>query len=250
MKTPASTASALPALMFALAAATIAAPSVAQEEGAPNMNVIVNDGALDELPSSSEEPLLPAPDRRPVSRLLMLPSGQIVGAADVATSPEATVSAVPTTPIQSMELGEPGTATAPAETAAPTETAAATEPAAGTPASELPAEADSQHLLEGQIRIPYEEESDAIPEDIKGRIVGLIEKMNADYSLHLQVLAYARGDDDEIGRARGVSLARALAMRNFLVENGLDISRMDVRALGNTAQEDPGDRVDLIPLVQ
>jgi outer membrane protein OmpA-like peptidoglycan-associated protein len=53
------------------------------------------------------------------------------------------------------------------------------------------------------------------------------------------VLAYASGDDDEIGHARGVSLARALAMRNFLTENGLDLSRMEVRALGNTAQEDP-----------
>ncbi len=74
--------------------------------------------------------------------------------------------------------------------------------------------------------------------------------MNSDYSLQLQVLAYASGDEDEIGHARGVSLARALAMRNFLTENGLDLSRMEVRALGNTALEDPADRVDLIPLVQ
>ena len=233
---------ALPAFALAL----LSAPAGQAQESAPNLNVIVNDSALDRLPSGGEEPLLPAPDRRPISRLLMLPSGQIVGAADVATSSEATVSAVPTTPIQSTELGEPGSETA-------TETAAATpaaEPAPETTAGELPAEAEGQNLLDGQIRIPYEEESAVIPETIKGRIVGLIEKMNADYSLHLQVLAYARGDDDEIGRARGVSLARALAMRNFLVENGLDLSRMDVRALGNTAQEDPGDRVDLIPLVQ
>jgi hypothetical protein len=244
MKTSQPTLSALPPLMFALAL-LIAPASLAQEEGAPNLNVIVNNGALDDLPSAGEEPLLAAPDRRPVSRLLMLPSGQIVGAADVATSPEATVSAVPTTPIQSTELGDPGT-----EAPAPTQTATAPEPNAETTAGELPEESDSQHLLEGQIRIPYEEESDVIPETIKGKIVGLIEKMNADYTLHLQVLAYASGDDDEIGHSRGVSLSRAIAMRNFLVQNGLDLSRMDVRALGNTAQEDPADRVDLIPLVQ
>jgi hypothetical protein len=246
MKISQPTASALLALLLAPAAAMIAPASLAQEEEeAPNLNVIVNNEALDDLPSGgSEETPLPAPDRRPISRLLMLPSGRIVGAMDVATSSEATVSAVPTTPIQSTELGEPG-----AETA-PTETATAPQPAAETTAGELPEEADSQGLLEGQIRIPYEEESDIIPETIKGQIVGLIEKMNADYSLHLQVLAYASGDDDEIGHARGVSLSRAIAMRNFLVENGLDLSRMDVRALGNTAQEDPADRVDLIPLVQ
>jgi len=243
MKTSHLTTSALPALLFVLAALSIAPAGLAQD-AAPNRDVIVNDSALDDLPAGYQEDLLPAPDRRPISRLLISPSGQIVGTADLSSSPEAAVLAAPTTPIQSTELGEPG-----AETASPVETAAA--PPAETTAGELPQEAaDTEGLLDGQIRIPYDEELDIIPETVKGRIVGLIEKMNGDYSLHLQVLAYASGDDDEIGRARGVSLARALAMRNFLVENGLDLSRMDVRALGNTAQEDPADRVDLIPLIQ
>jgi outer membrane protein OmpA-like peptidoglycan-associated protein len=254
MKTSHLTASALPALLFALAAMSIAPASLAQEE-APNRNVIVNDSALDDLPAASEEDLLPAPELRPISRLLISPSGKIVGTADLGSSPEAASLAAPTTPIQSTELDEPGAesepATEPGAESEPTvETATATPPAE-TAAGELPEEAAAtEGMLDGQIRIPYDEETDNIPEADKGRIVGLIEKLNSDYGLHLQVLAYASGDDDEIGRARGVSLARALAMRNFLVENGLDLSRMEVRALGNTAQEDPADRVDLIPLIQ
>ncbi|MFM9841885.1 MAG: hypothetical protein ACKVOI_02840 [Dongiaceae bacterium] len=232
-------------LLIAVAAILFAPPGFAQEE-APKVNVIVNDGALDELPYGSEELPLPPPDTRPISRLLIAPNGRIVGTADLSSSPEATVSAAPTTPIQSTELGAAGEETADADATA-TAPESAEETIAGDPA--LTSET-AEGLLEGQLRIPFEEESKVIPETVKGQIVGLIERMNSDYGMQLQVLAYASGDDDEIGRARGVSLARALAMRNFLTENGLDLSRMEVRALGNTAQEDPADRVDLIPLVQ
>ena len=233
----------LPAALIAVAAISFAPPGFAQEE-APKVNVIVNDNALDELPYGSEELPLPPPDKRPISRLLIAPNGRIVGTADLSSSPEATVSSAPTTPIQATELGTTGTETAAADPTAPK---SAEETTAGEPA--LTSE-NTEGLLEGQLRIPFEEGSKVIPETVKGQIVGLIERMNSDYALQLQVLAYASGDDDEVGYARGVSLARALAMRNFLAENGLDLSRIEVRALGNTAQEDPADRVDLIPLVQ
>ena len=66
--------------------------------------------------------------------------------------------------------------------------------------------------------------------------------------LRVQVLAYAGGDDDASSHARGVSLARALAMRNYLTTQGITMERMDIKALGNSAQEEPADRVDLVPL--
>lgn len=233
------------AALIAVAAVPFAPPGLAQEE-APKVNVIVNDSALDELPYGSEELPLPPPDKRPISRLLIAPNGRIVGTSDLSSSPEATFAAAPTTPIQATELGTAGEEAAAADAAA-TAPESAAESTAGEAA--LTSE-NTEGLLEGQLRIPFEEESKIIPETVKGQIVGLIERMNSDYGLQLQVLAYASGDDDEIGHARGVSLARALAMRNFLTENGLDLSRMEVRALGNSAREDPADRVDLIPLVQ
>jgi outer membrane protein OmpA-like peptidoglycan-associated protein len=64
------------------------------------------------------------------------------------------------------------------------------------------------------------------------------------------VLAYAAGDEDQSSHARGVSLARALAVRDYLSDQGIGMDRLDIRALGNTAQEEPADRVDLIPLAQ
>jgi outer membrane protein OmpA-like peptidoglycan-associated protein len=135
-------------------------------------------------------------------------------------------------------------AAAPSET--PPTQSASVEPAAGTP----PDATDQSTLIEGQLRIPYDRGTRGIPEAAIGKIDALIEKLHGEPSLRLQVLAYAEGDSDEVTRARGLSLSRALAMRSYLVEHGIDMTRMDVRALGNTAQEEPADRVDLIPVPQ
>ena len=68
--------------------------------------------------------------------------------------------------------------------------------------------------------------------------------------LRLQILAYAGGDDDAATHARGVSLARALAMRDYLTAEGITVERMEIKALGNAAQEEPADRIDLVPLTE
>jgi outer membrane protein OmpA-like peptidoglycan-associated protein len=124
---------------------------------------------------------------------------------------------------------------------------ASVEPAAGT---QPPDAADQSTLIDGQLRIPYDRGTRGIPEAAMGKIDALIEKLHGEPSMRLQVLAYAEGDSDEVTRSRGLSLSRALAMRSYLVEHGIDMTRMDVRALGNTAQEEPADRVDLIPVPQ
>ncbi|CAK0769128.1 exported hypothetical protein [uncultured Gammaproteobacteria bacterium] len=64
-------------------------------------------------------------------------------------------------------------------------------------------------------------------------------------SARLQVLAYAAGTLDTQREARQLSLARAFAVRDFLVERGVRKGRIDVRALG-LAGEGPPDRADLL----
>jgi outer membrane protein OmpA-like peptidoglycan-associated protein len=59
------------------------------------------------------------------------------------------------------------------------------------------------------------------------------------------LLAYAKGTADAASRARRLSLTRALAVRTYLMEQGVLPTRIDVRALGNKAEEDPRDRVDV-----
>jgi outer membrane protein OmpA-like peptidoglycan-associated protein len=266
------------AAMVAGAALFAAGPAAAQDADA-NPNVIVDESVLDSVEggTNADNGLLPPPDRPPVSRLVTTGSESTGGLVfPPETTTDTTYSAVPTTPIEAISLdaeptdeavsAEPsaGTDLATVDTAPPdsADTAATeaatpeTEEASGEPetAAQETDAGDQQTAarppIEGMVRVAYEPETATIPEPAKGELDALIERLNADYLLRVQVLAYAAGDDDESSHARGVSLARALAMRDYLSGQGVGMERMDIRALGNTAQEEPADRVDLIPLAQ
>lgn len=242
------------------------APLAAQDEAA-NPNVIVDDSALDSAGVGGGSELLPAPAQKPISRLVT--SGE--SAVELSTPPEATsdstFTAVPTTPIESTDLNGDGLAsetvdTAPAAGAeTPAGTAAADAAADNEPATEAqttpedPESAPDQQTafvppIDGMVRLTFEPGSRVITDADKTALGPLIEKLNTDYALRVQVLAYAGGDEDASTQARGVSLARALVLRDYLSGEGIAMDRMDLKALGNTAQEEPADRVDLVPLAQ
>lgn len=71
------------------------------------------------------------------------------------------------------------------------------------------------------------------------------QQLLADDSLRLEIRAFAGGDGMSDNRARRLSLARALAVRSDLIEQGVRSNRIDVRALGNKTDEEPLNRVDL-----
>ncbi|MFD2263289.1 OmpA family protein [Lacibacterium aquatile] len=61
----------------------------------------------------------------------------------------------------------------------------------------------------------------------------------------IELRAYAAGSDEQATQARRLSLARALAVRSFLTQQGFATTRVDVRALGNQGGAANADRVDL-----
>jgi outer membrane protein OmpA-like peptidoglycan-associated protein len=71
--------------------------------------------------------------------------------------------------------------------------------------------------------------------------------MKADREQRIQLVAYAEATDDRESRARRLSLSRALAVRSYLIDAGVRSTRMDVRALGSTAEEGPLNRLDIRP---
>lgn len=244
----------------ALAGALLWAGGPVAAQDAANPNVIVDDSALDGAANGGAAgELLPAPAHQPVSRLV--PPGQ--SAIEAATPPETTsdttFSAVPTTPIESTDLegsDAPGqaAATAPAAGVA-AEGEATTSADAGPAAAPQAAEATAPQTaarppIDGMVRLTFEPESRTLSDAAKADLAPLIERLKADYMLRVQILAYAGGDEDASSHARGVSLARALAMRDYLTAEGIIVERMDIKALGNTAQEEPADRVDLVPLAE
>jgi outer membrane protein OmpA-like peptidoglycan-associated protein len=230
-------------------------PASAQEDVA-NPDVLIDYGVLEDLTESSDATdgeVLPAPAAKPISRMLISSDGVPLPEPDL-SSPDVTVSSVPTTPIESSDLstesadtpddpaGEVDTAAGDAEEIAPDADPAATEQA--TEAISL------ARLIEGQVRVTFEPGSAVIPDPAVAEIDGLVRKMTDDPFMRIQVLAYAAGDEETASVARRVSLGRALAVRKYLGEQGVAMDRMDVRALGNTALEEPLDRVDIIPLPQ
>ena len=262
----------------------------AEDAANPNVIVddSVLDGPTDANGTGTE--LLPAPAHQPVSRLVTARQSAVEASTPPQTTSETTFSAVPTRPIESTGLDgpeEPGgafttapaageaaegvaapelpAATAPAsgETAAageassqPTETApAASAQTAESKAPDAGTDAAAQQTaakppIDGMVRLTFDPESSIISDAAKAQLGPLVEKLNTDYLLRVQVLTYAAGDDDASSHARGISLARALAMRNYLSAQGITMDRMDIKALGNTAQEEPADRVDLVPLAE
>ncbi len=100
----------------------------------------------------------------------------------------------------------------------------------------------------GPLTVLFSPGSAILNAEASERIAAVREKMDADKTLRLQLVAYATSTDDNPSRARRLSLSRALAIRSYLVEKDVKSTRMDVRALGNKFEEAPGDRVDLVLL--
>ncbi len=71
-------------------------------------------------------------------------------------------------------------------------------------------------------------------------------RINAEERTRLQLRAYASAQDTSASAARRLSLSRALAVRSFLIESGVNSTRIDVRALGAKSESGPADRVDLV----
>jgi outer membrane protein OmpA-like peptidoglycan-associated protein len=76
----------------------------------------------------------------------------------------------------------------------------------------------------------------------------LLAAMLRDESARIQLMAYAGSQGGSASAARRLSLSRALAVRGYLIENGVRSTRIDVRALGDAVEQGSPDRVDVVAL--
>ena len=61
----------------------------------------------------------------------------------------------------------------------------------------------------------------------------------------VELMAYGGPKGDKGSEARRLSLKRALAIRQVLIEDGVSPDRIDVRAMGGVDDTGPADRVDV-----
>lgn len=118
---------------------------------------------------------------------------------------------------------------------------------------EAPAAKDQQRLAslaptdDDLVQIRFRPGSSVLSEEDENRLKAMVAKVVPTES-RLQLKAYAEGRGNDTSKARRLSLSRALAVRSFLIENGLRSTRIDVRALGIARDGGAPDRVDIIRL--
>lgn len=221
------------------------APAVASEESdAAAAPRAASDTAARSAPQGSDVPPSPAAElMQPPSEAP--PEGAAGEAADtVAEAPEAPEPAPPT--LEPGGVLEPGGALGPvieAEPAGePEAEIAALPPDAGGPGNESAAVE-----AEAGARILFDKGSAELSASAQSELKALAEQLARNQDARVELIAYASGGDAEgTSYARRLSLSRAIAVRRFLIEQGVSSSRMDVRALGDQASEDmPADRVDV-----
>jgi outer membrane protein OmpA-like peptidoglycan-associated protein len=99
------------------------------------------------------------------------------------------------------------------------------------------------------MRVGFSGNSTRISADEKFRLNAFATKM-ADGDDRLQLKSFAGGSGETPSASRRRSLSRALAVRSYLIGKGFRSTRIDVRALGMSADQGPSDRVDVIILVR
>jgi outer membrane protein OmpA-like peptidoglycan-associated protein len=99
----------------------------------------------------------------------------------------------------------------------------------------------------GDMRLAFGPGSAELTDTARQDLLALARSLSRDASSRIQLLAYAADDGEGASKARRLSLSRALAVRAFLIDQGVRSTRMDVRALGSNVEGGPADRVDVMP---
>ena len=209
------------------------------------------------VPSAPKVAKTPAPIVAPPAKVaIQAPApkapGKITGAKT--TIPDITIPAPPKATTRTTAIVPPPPPAAITTPAAPTASATsaktpepvkrAKQVAAASPAPKTPAPAPKASSG-GAISIAFDAETKSLPTNASGTLNEVAEKMKADKSMRVQLLAYASAGERSEAKARRLSLSRALEVRSYLIGKGIASTRMDVRALGNQSPSGSPDRVDL-----
>jgi outer membrane protein OmpA-like peptidoglycan-associated protein len=93
--------------------------------------------------------------------------------------------------------------------------------------------------------IAYSAGDTRLPDGAQAVLRAAVAALNSDPALRIQLKAYAAGSKEGESPARRLSLSRALGIRSFLIKQGVEPTRIDVRALGSNVPDGSPDRVDV-----
>ena len=171
--------------------------------------------ALPPLPATNALPTPPAPKAAEPAPTPPLPALPPITKTDIETKP------LPALPAK-------------VATATPVVPALPTIPEADTSASTA------------DLRITYNETETDVPLSITPKLDAIADQLNKNKTARVTITAYASGTETSGVYPKRVSLARGIAVRNYLTGNkNIDVERVNVKALGNKNDTPPYDRVDI-----
>jgi len=100
--------------------------------------------------------------------------------------------------------------------------------------------------FDGLLSLNFLPSQSDIPFDDVSKIKDVVNTIKNDERKRLKIKSYASPIDDRSGSARRISLQRAIAIRSIMVENGIEGVRINVQAMGNTANSGAKDRADIL----
>ncbi len=110
---------------------------------------------------------------------------------------------------------------------------------------------DSLDIMSGNnqnadLTVLFSQSETEVPLSYQQPLINLSKDLIANANSKIKVIAYASASDDQSSIAKRISLARALAVRAFLIDLGVDNVRISVQALGNEATSGATERADVI----
>lgn len=228
-------------------------PGLTQQAADPAQeSVQINWTALDQLRGGSERSVSanaapPAPSSDSNSAEGSSPGTAFVTVPTVRPlpmpAPVATTSLQPErqAPISLIETTDVAADPEPMETA----NAAPASSAAITPTPEVAVTPDAPANNDLLMQLAFRGQSDTLTSTAMEQLTQLAVRMDT-LAGRLQVRSYAAPTDSSSSSARKLSFKRALAVRSFLIEQGIRSTRVDLRALGPAEDGGLPDRVDII----
>lgn len=194
--------------------------------------------------SAQPETVVPEPAAAPEP-----PSALLETATETASAPEPPTSTAADEPQPIAPPPEPAAldvTPTPSATAAVSDDGKAQETASEeTVQSTIETASTGSQASSGITRIVFTGEDTRLPEGAASMLDPLASEASGNDNIRIQLRAFAGGEDISASKARRLSLSRALAVRSYLIEQGVRSTRIDVRALGDKSDESPINRVDI-----
>jgi outer membrane protein OmpA-like peptidoglycan-associated protein len=197
----------------------------------------------------------PAPRSRPALSAPRITARPAVAApvAPVVRAPVTPLATRPAAPRAQVPAAAPALVTPPAPQVArqaPVQNRAVTPPKAIAPAPTSSQQTAALQPTDGQaLRLLFEGSATKLNAAAQQQLQQMAAALAAN-NQRIQLKAFAGGTSNRPSAARRTSLSRALAIRSYLIENGVRSTRIDVRALGAPSDNGPSDRVDVKLLKQ